>query len=576
MVSSWSLVVHLVFILTYHCVLFQKNIDEEVKKLLALKAEYKTLTGSDWKPGSAPPVKPNASANLSSSADDLNEKIKSQGEKIRKLKSDKADKATITAEVNSLLALKTEFKSVTGKDWTPETASQAPAKSTTPAKSAPNADNLNSKITEQGDKVRKLKEAKAPKDEINTQVQILLSLKKEYKEATGSDWKPATEAKTASKEVENKPASAATSAPVPGNDILIQIANQGDKVRKLKAEKASKNTIDEEVSTLKTLKQNYKNVTGVEWKPELKPQVEQKVFPPPASKTSDGSAMDIKAQLTEQVNAQGNVVRELKAAADKAAVDEAVKKLLALKEEYLQKTGEHFPAQGRQSSKSSKPKESKPATPKEKAPKEKPPKEKPAPKEKSPNNDDAEGAKKQTRLGLEAKKEENLPDWYSQVITKGELIEYYDVSGCYILRPGAFSVWEFIQQWLDKEIKKLGVKNCYFPIFVSRHVLEKEKTHIADFAPEVAWVTKSGDSDLAEPIAIRPTSETVMYPAYAKWLQSYRDLPIKLNQWNNVVRWEFKHPQPFLRTREFLWQEGHTAYATFEEANKEVFQVLGK
>merc|ERR1719206_1458507 len=95
-----------------------------------------------------------------------------------------------------------------------------------------------------------------------------------------------------------------------------------------------------------------------------------------------------------------------------------------------------------------------------------------------------------------------------------------------------------------------------------------------DFAPEVAWVTKSGDSDLAEPIAIRPTSETVMYPAYAKWIQSHRDLPIKLNQWNNVVRWEFKHPQPFLRTREFLWQEGHTAFATFPEAKKEVMTIL--
>merc|ERR1712173_381892 len=116
-----------------------------------------------------------------------------------------------------------------------------------------------------------------------------------------------------------------------------------------------------------------------------------------------------------------------------------------------------------------------------------------------------------------------------------------------------------IQQFFDGEIKKLGVNNCYFPIFVSQAALQREKDHIADFAPEVAWVTKSGDSDLAEPIAIRPTSETVMYPAYAKWIQSYRDLPLKLNQWNNVVRWEFKHPQPFLRTREFLWQEGYTA-----------------
>lgn len=184
------------------------------------------------------------------------------------------------------------------------------------------------------------------------------------------------------------------------------------------------------------------------------------------------------------------------------------------------------------------------------------------------------GAKKQTRLGLEAKKSENLSEWYSQVITKGELIEYYDVSGCYIYRPWAFSIWEKIQQWFDAEIKKLGVENCYFPIFVSKSALEREKTHIADFAPEVAWVTKSGDSTLAEPIAIRPTSETIMYQAYAKWIQSYRDLPIKLNQWNNVVRWEFKHPQPFLRTREFLWQEGHTAFANKEEAESEILDIL--
>jgi bifunctional glutamyl/prolyl-tRNA synthetase len=143
--------------------------------------------------------------------------------------------------------------------------------------------------------------------------------------------------------------------------------------------------------------------------------------------------------------------------------------------------------------------------------------------------------KKQTRLGLEAKKEENLSDWYSQVITKGEMIEYYDVSGCYIYRPWSFAIWKVIKEWFSAEIDKLGVEDCYFPIFVSRSVLEKEKTHIADFAPEVAWVTKSGDSDMAEPIAVRPTSETVMYPAYAKWIQSYRDLPVKLNQWNNVV-----------------------------------------
>lgn len=160
------------------------------------------------------------------------------------------------------------------------------------------------------------------------------------------------------------------------------------------------------------------------------------------------------------------------------------------------------------------------------------------------------------------------------MITKSEMIEYYDVSGCYILRPWAYGIWDRIHSFFDERIKTLGVENCYFPMFVSNQALEREKTHIADFAPEVAWVTKSGSTDLAEPIAIRPTSETVMYPSYAKWIKSHRDLPLKLNQWCNVVRWEFKHPQPFLRTREFLWQEGHTAFDNAKDAIEEVHQIL--
>nr|6MN8_A Chain A, Uncharacterized protein [Onchocerca volvulus] len=175
---------------------------------------------------------------------------------------------------------------------------------------------------------------------------------------------------------------------------------------------------------------------------------------------------------------------------------------------------------------------------------------------------------------IEISKDENYSEWYVQVITKAEMIEYYDISGCYVLRPWSYAIWEFIQEWFDEEIKKLGVKNCYFPLFVSQSALEKEKTHISDFAPEVAWITRAGQSDLAEAIAIRPTSETVMYPSYAKWVQSHRDLPIKLNQWCNVVRWEFKHPTPFLRTREFLWQEGHTAFQSKDEAEDEVFKIL--
>ena len=154
------------------------------------------------------------------------------------------------------------------------------------------------------------------------------------------------------------------------------------------------------------------------------------------------------------------------------------------------------------------------------------------------------------------------------------MIDYYTVSGCYILKPWSYGIWEEIQTWFNGEIKDLGVQNSYFPMFVSASVLEREKDHIEGFSPEVAWVTRAGKTDLEEAIAIRPTSETVMYPYYAKWIRSHRDLPLKLNQWNSVVRWEFKNPQPFLRTREFLWQEGHTAHLTKNEADVEVRQIL--
>ena len=183
--------------------------------------------------------------------------------------------------------------------------------------------------------------------------------------------------------------------------------------------------------------------------------------------------------------------------------------------------------------------------------------------------------KKTTGLGLQSKKSEDFAGWYSDVITKSEMIEYYPaVSGCYILRPWSFQIWEFIKEFFSEEIKKSGVEPCYFPIFVSKSALEAEADHVEGFAAEVAWVTKSGQSDLAEPVAIRPTSETIMYPIFSKWIRSHRDLPIRLNQWTNVVRWEFKNPTPFIRTREFLWQEGHSAFATQEEADNEVLEIL--
>ncbi|CAI2358734.1 unnamed protein product [Moneuplotes crassus] len=177
-------------------------------------------------------------------------------------------------------------------------------------------------------------------------------------------------------------------------------------------------------------------------------------------------------------------------------------------------------------------------------------------------------------LGITISRQDDFSLWYSQTITKSEMIEYYDVSGCYILRPWSYGIWERVQGFLDNLFKENGVENAYFPIFVTEKALTKEEDHLEGFAPEVAWVTRSGKTEMKEPIAIRPTSETIMYPAFAKWVQSHRDLPILLNQWTNIVRWEFKHPTPFIRTREFLWQEGHTAHATKDEATKFVYAIL--
>lgn len=178
-------------------------------------------------------------------------------------------------------------------------------------------------------------------------------------------------------------------------------------------------------------------------------------------------------------------------------------------------------------------------------------------------------------LGMEYSKEDSFPNWYAQVLKKSEMIEYCtDISGCYVLRPWSYAIWEKIQAKFDSRIKLYGVENAYFPMFVSQSALNKEKDHVEGFKAEVAWVTRSGDKDLLEPLAIRPTSETIMYPWFQKWVKSYRDLPILINQWSNIVRWEFKDPTPFIRTREFLWQEGHTAHATKKEAEEMVQSML--
>ncbi|GAB6021105.1 hypothetical protein CHUAL_003738 [Chamberlinius hualienensis] len=377
-----------------------------------------------------------------------------------------------------------------------------------------------------------------------------------------------------------------------------QIANQGDKVRQLKAAKASKEEVTASVKVLLDLKAEYKQVSGKDWQPPQPPTnspVAQTTLKPQANKSSPSpakselSSKDKKTnenkekalaqanmssgvdatELKSNIDAQGEKVRQLKTGGGSPAdVEKAVALLLQLKGQYKELTGEDLTGGGK-SKKGKKDKKTEAAKP-EPIPK----KNAVSSKEEIESNSGNPGLKKVTRLGLEASREESLSDWYTQVITKAEMIEYYDVSGCYILRPWSFAIWEAITNFFDAEIKRLGVQNCYFPMFISQSALNKEKTHIADFAPEVAWVTKSGDSDLAEPIAIRPTSETVMYPSYAKWIKSHRDLPLKLNQWCSVVRWEFKHPQPFLRTREFLWQEGHSAFATRAEAEEEVYTIL--
>ncbi|XP_068009600.1 bifunctional glutamate/proline--tRNA ligase isoform X3 [Melanerpes formicivorus] len=518
-------------------------------------------------------------------------KVSAQGDIVRDLKAKKAPKEDIDKAVKQLLALKAEYKEKTGQEYKPGNPPVSVTEQSSKLQVSGTLDSraLYDKVAEQGEVVRKLKAEKAPKEQIDEAVKILLNLKAEYKQNTGQEYKPG-----------NPPSAPACVFPttlpssgccnnlapcslVDGKALYDNVAEQGEVVRRLKAEKASKDEIDEAVKLLLSLKADYKEKTGQDYKPGHPPAA-QGALPQASNTVSSGPDTPEAKALFSKVALQGDEVRRLKSEkAEKETIDAAVKELLQLKAQYKSVAGVEY-----------KPITASGADDKDKKKKEKDNKSEKQSKQQKQNDGpkkeslqgqsgnelsssgsgEGQGPKKQTRLGLEAKKEENLADWFSQVITKSEMIEYYDVSGCYVLRPWAYAIWEAIKDFFDTEIKKLGVENCYFPMFVSQAALEKEKTHIADFAPEVAWVTKSGKTDLAEPIAIRPTSETVMYPVYAKWVQSHRDLPIKLNQWCNVVRWEFKHPQPFLRTREFLWQEGHTAFATYEEAAEEVMQIL--
>jgi prolyl-tRNA synthetase len=168
---------------------------------------------------------------------------------------------------------------------------------------------------------------------------------------------------------------------------------------------------------------------------------------------------------------------------------------------------------------------------------------------------------------------EDFSRWYTDVIRRAELADYSPVKGCMVIRPYAYAMWELMQQALDRRFKATGHVNAYFPLFIPESLLRKEAEHVEGFAPQVAWVTRGGDEDLEEKLAIRPTSEVIFGTMYAKWIQSWRDLPVLINQWANIVRWE-KVTRPFLRTTEFLWQEGHTAHETEQEAQEETLRIL--
>src|SRR6202051_34996 len=169
---------------------------------------------------------------------------------------------------------------------------------------------------------------------------------------------------------------------------------------------------------------------------------------------------------------------------------------------------------------------------------------------------------------------DNFPRWYQDVVAKAEMADNGPVRGTMVIRPYGYAIWERMQAALDMRIKLAGADNAYFPLFIPESYLQKEAEHVEGFSPELAVVTHAGGKQLDEPIVVRPTSETVVNSFFAKWVHSYRDLPLLINQWANVVRWELR-PRLFLRTSEFLWQEGHTAHATKEEAEEEALRMLG-
>jgi len=180
-------------------------------------------------------------------------------------------------------------------------------------------------------------------------------------------------------------------------------------------------------------------------------------------------------------------------------------------------------------------------------------------------------SKKEEKLGIKSKKSDDFSEWYNEVVIKAELAEHSPIKGFMIIKPTGYSIWEKIQKFFDKNIKDMNVKNVYFPLLIPESFFKKEAEHAAGFSPELAWISEKEEG---EKYAIRPTSETIMYDSYSRWIRSWRDLPLRLNQWCNVLRWEVKQTKLFLRTREFLWQEGHCVYETEEECEKEALAYL--
>ena len=177
-------------------------------------------------------------------------------------------------------------------------------------------------------------------------------------------------------------------------------------------------------------------------------------------------------------------------------------------------------------------------------------------------------------IGITASKKDDFSEWYTQVVLKAELADYAPVKGLIVLRPDGYSIWESIKKSLNEKFSKLGVRDGFLPILIPESLLAKEKKHFAGLNPEVFWVTHSGENKLGDKLALRPTSETLAYSLYSKWIKSWRDLPLKINFWNTALRAEIKGTKPFIRTSEFLWQEGHTVHTTQEEAEKEVLKIL--